>query len=299
MTFQHIKVRQLSGAGGAEITAVNLASDFSNDVAAEIRRALARFLVVTVPDQPLDDAALARFTRRLGPFGIEPYVEGQETHPNVLAVVKEADETKRINFGGNWHSDWSFQEAPPSYTLLHARQLPPHGGDTLFANQYLAFESLSPAMQRLLLGLRAAHSARRAYGPQSVFRDPNHLRSMKIKTTPQALAEVVHPVVRVHPDTGKPALYVNKVYTTRFEDMTEAESAGLMNFLFEHAVRYEFIVRVVWQPQMLTIWDNRALQHFAVNDYDGYRREMHRTTVRGEPPRPALAADGQNIAASA
>ncbi len=284
MSYQHIKVRQISGAGGAEITGVNLAAEFSDAVAAEIKQALAEYLVVTLPDQPLDDAGLARLTTRLGSFGFEPYLEGLETFPNVCAVVKEADETKRQNFGGGWHSDWSFQETPPSYTLLHARELPPRGGDTLFANQYLAFESLSPALQNLLMGLRVAHSARRPYGPQSTNSNPNHLRSMKIKTSPDAFAEFVHPAVRLHPDTGRKALYVNKVYAIRFEGMTEAESAGLLDFLFDHSVRHEFIVRVAWKPQMLTIWDNRVLQHFAVNDYDGYRREMHRTTVKGERP---------------
>jgi taurine dioxygenase len=287
MTYRRIAVRKLGGAGGARITGVDLSRPVDDDTLAEIRRALAEYLVVTIPDQPLDDPGLAAFTTRLGEFGTEPYVEGLETHPNVIAVVKEADETRRANFGGNWHSDWSFQQTPPSYTLLHARELPPVGGDTLFANQYLAFDTLSPGMKRLLTGLRAVHSARRSYGPQSIFAGGTHLRSMKIKTGPEALAEFVHPAVRVHPDTGRAALFVNKVYTIRFEDMTEAESAGLLTFLFEHSVRHEFIVRVAWQPQALTIWDNRVVQHFAVNDYDGYRREMHRTTVRGEQPIPA------------
>ena len=288
MSYQHIKIRQIGGAGGAEITGVDVSKDFSEEVATEIKRAIAEYLVVTLPGQPLDDQGLARFTTRLGSFGFEPYVEGLETHPNVVAVVKEADETSRQNFGGGWHSDWSFQETPPSYTLLHARELPPRGGDTLFANQYLAFQSLSPALQKLLTGLRVSHSARRPYGPQSTNANPNHLRSMKIKTSPDAFAEFMHPAVRIHPDTGRPALYVNKVYSIRFEGMTEAESAGLLGYLFDHSVRNEFIIRVAWQPNMLTIWDNRVLQHFAVNDYDGFRREMHRTTVKGE--RPAAVA---------
>ncbi|MCX7271820.1 MAG: TauD/TfdA family dioxygenase [Burkholderiales bacterium] len=288
MTYRKIQVRQLSGAGGAEITGVDL-TRADDDTIAEIQRALHAHLVVTLPDQPLDDRELSRFTARLGPFGLEPFVEGETTHPNVIAVVKEADETRRLNFGGNWHSDWSFLETPPSYTLLHARQLPPVGGDTLFANQYLAFESLSPGMQGLLEQTNAVHSARRPYGPQSHLASGTHLRSMKIRTGPEALAEFVHPTVRRHPDTGRSALYVNKVYTIRLEDMTEPESAGLLGFLCEHSVRPEFIIRVTWRPHMLTIWDNRVVQHLAVNDYDGHRREMHRTSVLGEIP---LAAAG-------
>lgn len=282
--FRRIDVRQLAGAGGAEIRGVDLSASLDDETLCEIRQALLQFLVVTLPDQPLDDSALARFTTRLGAFGDEPFVDGEATHPNVIAVVKEADETKRFNFGGNWHTDWSFLDTPPSFTLLHARELPPYGGDTLFANQYLAYESLSPALQRMLDGLRAVHSARRPYGPQSVLSNANYLRSMKVKTGPQAMAECSHPVVRTHGESARKALYVNKVYTIRIDGMTEAESAGLLGYLFEHATRQEFIVRIAWRPRALTIWDNRALLHFAVNDYDGFRREMHRTSVRGEKP---------------
>ena len=283
---QTMTIRQLSGAGGAEITGIDLATADDETVAA-VRRALGQYLVVTLPDQPLDDIALARFTSRLGPFGLEPFVEGESTHPNVIAVVKEADETKRLNFGGNWHTDWSFLETPPSFTLLHARELPPFGGDTLFANQVLAFEGLSTGLQALLKSLQAVHSARRPYGPNSHLANKSHLRSMKIKTGVEALAEYLHPVVRHDPQTGRNALYVNKGYTIRFADMTEAESAGLLAYLYTHSVRQEFVIRVSWKVNTLTIWDNRALQHFAVNDYDGYRREMHRTSVMGEKPVPA------------
>lgn len=289
MSYQHFKLRQMSGAGGAEITGIDLTRPVSDAAIADIKRALAEFVVVNLPDQPIDDRMLSEFTQRLGSFGLEPFVDGLPTYPNVLAVVKEADEVRRANFGGNWHTDWSFQETPPSYTLLHARELPPRGGDTLYANQYLAYERLSSGMRRLLDGLNAVHSARRSYGPQSMFSDPNYLRSMKIRTGQEALNEKVHPVVRRHPDSGKPALFVNKVYTIRFEDMSEPESAALLEYLYEHSVRNEFIVRVAWRPQMLTIWDNRCAQHFAINDYDGYRREMHRTTVKGERPIPVNA----------
>jgi taurine dioxygenase len=281
-----MKIKQLSGAGGAEITGVDL-TGADDEAIAQIKQALSQYLVVTFPDQALDDASLAHFTSRLGRFGLEPFIEGEATHPNVIAVVKEADETRRLNFGGNWHTDWSFLETPPSYTLLHARELPPFGGDTLFANQILAFESLSSGLQSLLQNMQAVHSARRPYGPQSHLANKSHLRSMKIKTGVEALAEFLHPVVRRDPDTGRRALYVNKGYTIRFADMTEPESAGLLAFLYEHCVRAEFIIRVSWRVNMLTIWDNRLVQHFAVNDYDGYRREMHRTSVMGERPVPA------------
>ena len=219
-----------------------------------------------------------------GAFGLEPFVEGEETHPHVIAVIKEADEQRTPNFGGNWHTDWSFQERPPSFTFLHARELPPYGGDTMFANQYLAWESLSDGLRRLLEGMRAVHSARRPYGPQGIYADRSRARSMKITAGEAALAEVTHPVARVHAETGRTALYVNRVYTILFEGMTERESAPLLDYLYAQAVRPEFTCRIRWQPHALTMWDNRAVQHLAVNDYDGFRRELHRTTTAGERP---------------
>jgi taurine dioxygenase len=202
----------------------------------------------------------------------------------VIAVIKEADERRSPNFGGNWHSDWSFQERPPSFTLLHARELPPFGGDTMFANQYLAWESLSAGLRDTLERMRAVHSARRPYGPQGIYADRSKARSMKIQAGEAALAEMVHPVARVHAESGRAALYVNRVYTIRFEGMTEKESAPLLDYLNAVSVRSEFTCRVRWTPGMLTMWDNRAVQHFAINDYDGYRRELHRTTNAGERP---------------
>ncbi len=284
MNYQRITVERMAGACGAEIGGVDLSKPLDAATAAEIRRALLENLVVVFRDQPLDDHGLQTFTRGLGEFGIEPYVEGTETAPHVVAVIKEADEVRSVNFGGNWHSDWSFQETPPAFTILHARQTPPFGGDTLFANQYLAWEALSPGLRAMLGGMRAMHSARRPYGPQGTYAGGRNARSMKISTGESALAEQSQPVVRVHAETGREALYVNKVYTIRFEDMTERESAPLLGFLCDHAVRPEFTCRVDWRPGTLTVWDNRCVQHFAINDYDGHRREMHRTTVRGEKP---------------
>ncbi len=284
MPQQGLRVERIAGACGAEVTGIDLTRPLEPSTVAAIRMAMLEHQVLTFPDQPIDDAGLERFTGYFGSFGIEPFVEGEETHPHVIAVVKEADERRTANFGGNWHSDWSFQERPPSFTLLHARELPPFGGDTMFANQYLAWESLSAGLRHMLGGLNAVHSARRPYGPQGTYADRNKARSMKIQAGEAALAEMVHPVARVHGETGRAALYVNRVYTIRFADMTERESAPLLNYLYEHSVRPEFTCRIRWAPHTLTMWDNRAVQHFAVNDYDGFRRELHRTTNAGERP---------------
>jgi taurine dioxygenase len=283
-------VHRIAGACGAEVTGLDLRQPLDAATVAGIRAAILEHQVLTFPGQRIDDDGLERFTRHFGPFGIEPFVEGEETHPHVIAVVKEADERRTANFGGNWHSDWSFQERPPSFTFLHARELPPFGGDTMFANQYLAWESLSGGLRRTLQGLRAVHSARRPYGPQGTYADRSKARSMKIQASDAALAEMVHPVARVHAETGRTALYVNRVYTIRFEGMTERESAPLLEYLYAQSVRPEFTCRIVWQPHALTMWDNRAVQHFAVNDYDGHRRELHRTTCQGERPLSVMEA---------
>jgi taurine dioxygenase len=296
MAYQRIKVERLAGAGGAIVTGLDLRQALDAATVGEIRAAMLEYLVLTFPGQPIDDAGLERFTGYFGPFGIEPFVEGEETHPHVIAVIKEADERRSPNFGGNWHSDWSFQERPPSFTLLHARELPPVGGDTLFANQYLAWESLSAGLRHTLEGMRAVHSARRPYGPKGIYADRRKARSMKIQASEAALAEVVHPVARVHAETGRTALYVNRVYTIRFDGMTERESAPLLDYLHAQSVRPEFTCRIRWAPDALTMWDNRAAQHFAVNDYDGHRRALHRTTNAGE--RPLSVAEAHQVRAA-
>lgn len=280
-----IEIARVGGALGAEVTGIDLSRDLEPDTVAVLRAAWLEHLVLFFPGQHLSDADLERFTSYFGPFGIEPFVDGISTdHPNVLAVIKEADEKRKANFGGNWHSDWSFQERPPAGTFLYALQVPPHGGDTMWANQYLAYETLTPGLQRLLDGLEAMHSAKRPYGRQGIYADKSQARAMKIHTGIEAESEIAHPVVRVHPETGRKALYVNKVYTIRFKDMSTAESAPLLDYLHTHATRPEFVCRNRWRQGTLTMWDNRCTQHYAVNDYDGFRRELHRTTCAGDAP---------------
>ncbi|MGE0152254.1 MAG: TauD/TfdA dioxygenase family protein [Reyranellaceae bacterium] len=280
-----IEITRVSGALGAEVTGVDLSRSLDAETVGLLRAAWLEHQVLFYPGQTLGDADLERFTSYFGPFGQEPFVDGISTeHPNVLAVIKEADETRKANFGGNWHSDWSFQEAPPAGTFLYALDVPPHGGDTMWANQYLAYETLSPGMQRLLDGLAAMHSARRPYGRRGIYADKSQARSMKIRTGIEAEEEIAHPVVRVHPETGRKALYVNQVYTIRFKDMTARESAPLLEYLHRHATQPEFVCRRSWSRGMLAMWDNRCTQHYAVNDYDGFRRELHRTTCAGDVP---------------
>lgn len=286
--YRHIEVRPLTGVLGAEIFGVDLTGPVRDAVFAEIEAAFAAHSVIVFRDQPFGLDDLKRVTAMFGEFGFEPYVKTMEEHPEIIEVIKEASEKGMVNFGGSWHSDWSFQETPPRATFLHAKEIPPFGGDTCFASMYLAFETLSPGLQRLLQGLRVMHSARRPYGVDNKLFGKGK-RAMTILNSESAHEEIAHPAVRTVPETGRKALFVNPVYSIRFEDMTESESRPLLEFLHAHATRAEFTCRVRWYPGTLTIWDNRCVQHNAMNDYDGYRRVLHRTTVRGERPTLELA----------
>ncbi len=232
---------------------------------------------------PLDAATVERFSAHVGPFGVDPYVEPIDGYDHVLEVRRDAQETAPI-FGSLWHSDWSFQRRPPSGTLLYGVEVPPVGGDTLFADGYRAYEALSPTMQDLLSELKAVHSATRAYGPSGLFSRDDESRSMRIIVSEKADAREIHPVVRTHPVSGRKALYVNHVYTLAIEGLHAKESRALLDFLFKHMTQAPFIYRHRWRANMLTMWDNRCVMHYAHGGYDGYRRVMLRTTVAGERP---------------
>lgn len=281
--YNHISVTPLTGVLGAEIEGIDLTSELSGRVIEELEHAFAQHSVIVFRNQNIQPEDQKRFTRMFGEFGVEPYVKTMPDHPEVIEVVKDKSEIGVKNFGGNWHSDWSFQDAPPRATILHAKEVPPYGGDTLFANMYLAYETLSPGMRRMLDGMRVMHSARRPYGVDNKLFG-NAKRAMTIINTEEAHAEHAHPAVRTVPESGRKALFVNPVYAIRFEDMTERESRPLLDFLNDHATRVEFTCRVRWQPGTLTMWDNRCVQHNAMNDYDGFSRRLHRTTVAGAVP---------------
>jgi len=268
---------------GAEIRGVDLSRPVPPAVLAEIKAAWARHGVVAFPDQPLSLQAQEAFTQQMGGFGHDPYIKLMDGHPNVLELRREPDE-KATNFGAGWHSDWSFQEAPPAATLLHSKVIPPVGGDTLFVDACRAYEALSPAMQEVLAPLQAIHSARQSYGTQGVFAKDTKKRTMEIIVSAEADAALTHPLVRTHPVTGRKALFVSPVYTVGIEGMTEAEAKAILGFLFAHLTQEAFIYRHKWREQMLLMWDNRCTMHFAEGGYDGHLRLMHRTTVKGDVP---------------
>lgn len=283
MATTALTVAPIAPAIGAEITGIDLrvADDAALDA---LRRAIHEHLAVFVRHQDLSLDDLVALTDRLGGQGDTPFLHSVDGYPGVVRVVKEASEVKTLNFGGAWHSDWSFQPAPPSLTLLHAAEIPPAGGDTLWSNQYLAYETLSPGLRATLDGLRAVHSAGWAYSANGVLARTAGTRSMQIDTTDDALAEHEHPVVVTHPDTGRRALFLNPTYTVRFAGWTAAESKPLLDHLYAHSTRPEFVCRFRWSERVLAIWDNRVTQHLALNDYDGFRRELFRTTVAGTVP---------------
>ena len=275
-----IEIRPLSGSLGAEIHGADLARPLEAEAFAEIERAFLDHLVVFFRGQKLAPAQLVAFAARFGPIGRYPLAEPIPEHPDVIAVIKEPEQT--TNFGGVWHSDTVYLEAPSLGSALYAKEVPATGGDTLFANMYLAYESLSPGLRRLLDGLRAVNSA----GKNKETLRGDHLAggSMAGTGADEQGFRAEHPVVRRHPVTGRKALYVNRAHTLHFSGMTEAESAGLLDFLFEHAAREDFTCRFRWEAGSLALWDNRCTQHYPLNDYHGQRRVMHRVTIEGDRP---------------
>ncbi|HEX4183362.1 MAG TPA: TauD/TfdA family dioxygenase [Caulobacteraceae bacterium] len=278
-----IGVRAQPSGFGAEITGLDISRALPPETLAAVKQAWADHSVVWFPDQPLDHDQLEAFTLQFGAFGHDPYIKPLDERPHILEVRREAGETTSV-FGGAWHSDWSFQPQPPAATLLHAKVVPPVGGDTLYADGYRAFEALSPRMQDILTSLRGVHSAARPYGPQGAYAKEEAGRSMTILWSAEAEKTHSHPIVRTHPVSGRRALFVNPVYTVGIEGLGEAESDALLGFLFKHMTQDEFVYRHVWSTNMLTMWDNRCALHNATGGYDGHQRIMHRTTVAGDTP---------------
>src|SRR5512147_2510796 len=274
-----LEVRRIAGALGGEIHGVDLSRPLSQDSVAEIRQALLDYLVIFFRGQDLTPAQFLAFARSMGRPVEYPFVKGIPDYPEIIQVMKL--EHERTNFGGIWHTDTAYLEVPPMGSMLLAREVPPVGGDTLFANQHLAYETLSSGMRQLLDGLTGVNSSARA--DVTMTREDRMRSDGRDDAHREYVAE--HPVVRTHPETGRKALYVNVAHTLRFRDLTEEESAPLLSYLFQHQVRPEFTCRFQWAVGSIAFWDNRCTLHNPVNDYHGYRRVMHRITLAGERPR--------------
>jgi taurine dioxygenase len=276
-TYRHIEVVPVSGALGAEVRGVNAAAALDATVIAEIRQALLDHLVVFFRDQKLAPHEQLAFAGRFGTPMEYPQLKGLPECPLITPVLKLADE--KVNFGGVWHTDTTYLAEPPMASMLYAVELPPYGGDTIFANQYLAYETLSDGLRRTLDGLVAVNTSTKA--------DASKTREDRLRAAGAETKVLVseHPAVRTHPETGRKALYVNHGHTAHFRDWSEEESRPLLEYLFQHQVRPEFCCRFRWEPGSIAFWDNRCAQHNAVNDYAGFKRLMHRVTLAGDPPR--------------
>ena len=272
-----IDVLPLTGAIGAEISGVDISEPLPAETIGEIRQAMLDHLVIFLRDQQITPEQQIAFVSRFGEPDIYPFVKGLEDYPEITPVLKLPEET--VNFGGIWHSDTVYQAQPPMGTVLYAKELPPVGGDTLFANQYQAYEALSAPLRDFLDGLTAINSA--AKGSAAATRSD---RVSDAGTGRQEVLEAEHPVVRTHPETGRKALYVNTGHTIRFGGMTEAESTPILEFLYQHQIKPEFCCRFVWSPGAIAFWDNRCAQHYPINDYHGHTRLLHRITLKGDKP---------------
>ena len=274
-----IAIHPVAGTLGAEVSGIDLSGELSVQTVSALRRAWLDHLVLFFRDQDLPPARFLALARRFGEPIEYPFVRGLEDCPEIIPVLKL--EHERVNFGGIWHSDTAYLDRPPMASMLIAREVPPAGGDTLFANMYQAYDTLSDGMKRLLEGLSAVNSSAAA--------DVSRTREDRLRDSARADAKreyvATHPVVRVHPETGRRALYVNVAHTLRFEGMTAEESAPLLQYLYRHQVRPELTCRFRWQPGSLAFWDYRCTQHHAVNDYQGHRRLLHRITLAGDTPR--------------
>ena len=277
--YARIEVKPMAGALGAEVFGVDLSGEMDDQTFSEIKKAHLDHLVIFFRDQQATNQDLARFARRFGELAIlPPHRQAPGEFPELLVIDKQP-ETKLV-FGWEWHSDTTHLEVPPMGSVLAARILPSVGGDTLFANQYLAYDTLSAGMKRLLKDVRAIHSNGRILSSLEV----DDFLPEGQDSAAHATLSSAHPVVRTHPETGKKALFVNVLHTERLEDMTIAESNSLLKYLYDHSTRPEFTCRFRWQAGSIAFWDNRCCQHLALADYPGQRRLMHRVQIRGTKP---------------
>lgn len=280
-----MKVERLTGVLGARVVVDDL-KHLSDAEFAQLREIACEHEVIFIPHQNMSALEQVEFSHRLGPAAESPFIEPSPDHPEVIKVLKEASDGNAFNFGGAWHSDFSFLKTPPSFTVLHGLDIPPYGGDTLWSSMTAAYAGLSPAQKEQFAQISAVHTARDAYSPKM---QPIHsgLSSMNIVCDESANDVCVHPLVTQHPETQRPVLFYNRAYVRDLLGIDGEEKIKLMEWLHLHTTDAKFTVRHKWSVGDVAIWDNRSTQHYALNDYAGFRRELHRTTIAGEQPVPA------------
>lgn len=291
--YATIEARPLAAAMGAEICGVDV-TRATDAQFGDIRHALYRHKMIYFRNQRLTHADHEAFSLRFGPFAEDAYTSGVPGHRNVHPLIKHADDQSRMVFGEGWHTDSPFLPEPPSMTILYSVEIPPFGGDTTWANSALAYAMLSDTYRRMIDGLQVRFSLRDVLksvheaveirdtpiGRLAATRDAERLSDDLVRK----IKGNAHPLVRTHPVTGEKALYVDAAYAIGIEGMLPEESAPILHFLAEHLTQPAFTCRLRWEPNMLAMWDNRLCVHQGYNDYQGYRREMYRTTVQGERP---------------
>ncbi len=272
-------IEKIDAPCGGVVRGIDLAKQLDQRSIAAIREAWLKHHVLVFPEQELTDDDLERFTLCFGPFGDDPFIAPIDGREHIIAVKRDADETSPI-FAEGWHTEWSFQKTPPAGTCLYGIEIPPHGGNTLFANQHLALEKMPIELRRKLEGKEAIHSARLPYGRQGVYGESDApARSMDIRASDEALSEQHHPIIRKHPETGREGIFGCAGYITGFAGMDETESMSLLAELYAWQGREEFVYAHRWEPKMLVMWDNRSVLHKATGGYDGHARLLHRTTI--------------------
>ena len=275
-----IEVKPIAGALGAEVGGVDVSADLDEPTIAAIRGALLDHGVIFFRDQQLDAEQHKAFARRFGEIFVHPNFRGTQADPEVVNVVRNPGDARIV--GEAWHHDTTMCTEPPMGAIFYAIEVPPYGGDTMFANQYLAYETLSDGMKRLVDGLRAVHTDRLVAGPQAGV---SKHRSTAVREDADWRETVnTHPVVITHPETGRRALFVNQSHCVAFEGMTEAESQPLLDYLLNHGHRPEFTCRFRYTPGSIAFWDNRCVKHIAVNDAGPHRRVARRVQIAGGRP---------------
>jgi alpha-ketoglutarate-dependent taurine dioxygenase len=284
LRFERIEVSPITGVLGAEITGVDLREPLDDATWQEIRSAFHAHQVIYFPNQPITHEQHIAFSRHFGPVKPVPLLKSIEGYPEVQMIRREASETGRV-IGESWHTDSTFLDEPPAAVVMRAVDVPECGGDTGFLSMYTAFEALSPAMQHVVSGLSAVHSATRVFG--SAYQAQNRRfsnTSARVMDVDVGDRETVHPLVITHPGSGRKGLYINQVYGQRIEGMTDAESKPLLSFLYEHVSRFDFTCRVRWKKDQVLVWDNLCTMHRAIPDYTGKFRYLTRTTIGGARP---------------
>ena len=282
-----LQIRPLTPTLGAEISGIDI-RHLEHSRFESLHRLWLDYKVLFLLNQDIDLDDLLAFSQRFGELMRLPYIKPHDNYPDIIRVLKEADEINMGVFGGDWHSDFSFLEAPPQASILYAEQVPPTGGDTLWVDMVQALQRLPPQLRAPLEGKTAIHCGTPYGVAHAPAVDTQFQGSIEIeRNNPEADRETGHPALCRHPQTQAEVLFINPTYTTRIDGLPSQQSDSLLASLYQHCTRPEFSCRFKWSPDCVVLWDNRNTMHYAVNDYDGYRRCLYRTTIKGVPPLPA------------